>query len=111
MIITKRTKRKHVLYKQEQWERVCKRAEFLKMKPAAFVRNMSLHKEWKRVDAEDLCLPLKNINHIGADLNMIIKVAENTKSEHLEKLKELKRRFEKYRGIFYRHYAQLLNND
>lgn len=111
MIITKRTKRKHVLYKQEQWERVCKRAEFLKMKPAAFVRNMSLHKEWKRYDVEDICLPLKNINHIGTDLNMIIRVAENTKSKHLEKLQELKRRFEKYRSIFYRHYAQLLNND
>lgn len=81
------------------------------MKPAEFVRNMSLHKEWKRYDVEDICLPLKNINHIGTDLNMIIKVAENTKSEHLEKLQKLKRRFENYRSIFYRHYAQLLNND
>lgn len=81
------------------------------MKPAAFVRNMSLHKEWKHYDVQDICLPLKNINHIGADLNMIIRVAENTKSEHLEKLQRLKRRFEKYRSIFYRHYAQPLNND
>jgi hypothetical protein len=107
----KRTKRKHILFSQDQWKLVCKRAEFVKMKPATFIRNMSLHKEWKHYDAEDICLPLKIINHIGTDLNMIIRVAENTNSEHLPKLRELKKRYEDYRVIFYRHYSKLLNND
>ena len=110
MILTKRTKRKHVLFTQEQWERVCKRAKFVKMKPATYLRNMSLHKEWKIIPADEFCLPLKIINHIGTDMNMIIRVAENTNSEHLEKLRELKMRFEDYRSIFYRYYSQLLND-
>ena len=107
--LTKRTKRKHVLFTQEQWERVCKRAKFVKMKPATYLRNMSLHKEWKNVSADDFCLPMKIINHIGTDMNMIIRVAESTNPEHLEKLRELRKRFEEYRNNFIRYYSQLMN--
>ena len=109
VILTKRTKRKHVLFTQEQWERVCKRAKFVKMKPATYLRNMSLHKEWKNVSADDFCLPMKIINHIGTDMNMIIRVAESTNPEHLEKLRELRKRFEEYRNNFIRYYSQLMN--
>ena len=105
----KRTKRKQVIFSRIQWERVCKCAKTLKMKPATYLRNMSLHREWKCYNGEDICFPLKNINHIVTDMNMILKVAENTNSEHLEKLRELKMRFEDYRSIFYRYYSQLLN--
>lgn len=62
----------------------------LEMKPAAFIRNMSVHQMWKDYRAEDLCLPFKKVNHIGTDLDMIIKTAKKANSEHLEKLKELK---------------------
>ena len=109
MILTKRTKRKHVLFTQEQWELVCRRANRLRMKPATYLRNMSLHKEWKNVSADDFCLPMKIINHIGTDMNMIIRVAENINPEHLEKLRELKKRFEEYRNNFIRYYSQLMN--
>lgn len=109
VILTKRTKRKHVLFTQEQWERVCERAKFVKMKPATYLRNMSLHKEWKNVSADDFCLPLKIINHIGTDMNMIIKVAESTNPEQLEKLRELRKRFEEYRNNVIRYYSQLMN--
>lgn len=109
VILTKRTKRKHVLFTQEQWERVCKRAKFVKMKPATYLRNMSLYKEWKNVSADDFCLPMKIINHIGTDMNMIIRVAESTNPEHLEKLRELRKRFEEYRNNFIRYYSQLMN--
>ena len=106
----KRTKRKLVIFSQSQWERVCKCAKALKMKPATYLRNMSLHKEWKCYQGEDICFPLKIINHIGTELNMILKVAENTNSEHSPKLRELKKQFEDYRSIFYRYYSQLLND-
>ena len=106
----KRTKRKQVIFSRIRWERVCKCAKTLKMKPATYLRNMSLHREWKCYNGEDICFPLKNINHIVTDMNMILKVAENTNSEHLEKLRELKMRFEDYRSIFYRYYSQLLND-
>ena len=109
VILTKRTKRKHVLFTQEQWELVCERAKFVKMKPATYLRNMSLHKEWKNVSADDFCLPMKIINHIGTDLNMIISVAESTSPKHLEKLRELRKRFEEYRNNFIRYYSQLMN--
>ena len=109
MITTKRTKRKHVLFTQAQWERVCERAKYLKMKPATYLRNMSLHKEWKNISADEICMPMKIINHIGTNLKMIIRVAENTNSEHLPKLRELKSCFEEYRNLFIRYYSQLMN--
>ena len=105
----KRTKRKHVLFTREQWELVCKRAESVKMKPATYLRNMSLHKEWKNCSAEEFCVPMKIINHIGTDLNTLIRTAENTNSEYLPKLRELKTKFEEYRNIFFRYYSQLMN--
>lgn len=55
------------------------------------------------------CLPMKIINHIGTDMNMIIRVAESTNPEHLEKLRELRKRFEEYRNNFIRYYSQLMN--
>ena len=103
MILTKRTKRKHVLFTQEQWELVCRRANRLRMKPATYLRNMSLHKEWKIIPADEFCLPLKIINHIGTDLNMMIRVAE--------KLKELKTRFEEYRGTYRRYLSRYMNKE
>ena len=107
----KRTKRKQVIFSRIQWERVCKCAKTLKMKPATYLRNMSLHKEWKIIPADEFCLPLKIINHIGTDLNMIIRVAENTGSEYLEKLKELKTRFEEYRGTYRRYLSRYMNKE
>ena len=109
MIFLKRTIRKNIFFSNDEWTVVCKRAKFLKMKPATYLRNMSLHSEWKNTRADDFCLPMKIINHIGTDLKMIIRVAENTNSEHLPKLRELKRRFEEYRVLFIRYYAQLMN--
>ena len=111
MIFLKRTIRKKIFFGKDEWTVVCKRAKFLKMKPAAFIRNMSVHQMWKDYRAEDLCLPFKKVNHIGTDLDMIIKTAEKTNSEHLEKLKELKKRFENCRRILNRYYYQLLNID
>ena len=111
VILTKRTKRKHVLFTQEQWKLVCRRAERLRMKPATYLRNMSLHKEWKIIPADEFCLPLKIINHIGTDLNMIIRIAESTGSEYLEKLKELKTRFEEYRGTYRRYLFRYMNKE
>ena len=54
---------------------------------------------------------VQKVNHIGTDLDMIIKVAEKTNSEYLEKLKELRKRFENCRRILNRYYYQLLNID
>ena len=48
---------------------------------------------------------------IGTDLNMIIRVAENTGSEYLEKLKELKTRFEEYRGTYRRYLSRYMNKE
>lgn len=107
----KRIKRKKIIFTPDQWDIVRKRAKCLKMKPATFIRNMSLHKAWRFCNAEEICLPLKKVNQICKDLNMVIKVAENTDSKFLEKLRELRKRFEEYRGILFRYYSQLTNND
>ena len=109
MIFLKRTIRKNIFFGKDEWNVVCKRAKFLKMKPATYLRNMSLHKEWKNTRADDFCLPMKIINHIGTDLKIIIRVAEDTNSEYLPKLRELKGRFEEYRVLFVRYYSQLMN--
>ena len=42
---------------------------------------------------------------------MIITVAENTGSEYLEKLKELKTRFEEYRGTYRRYLSRYMNKE
>ena len=107
----KKTKRKTVFFSKKEWETVCKRAKFLKMKPAAFIRNMSVHKLWKYYHAEDLCLPFQKMNRIGANLNSIIKVAENTNSKYLDRLKSLRKRFEDCRTLLNNYYRKILNTD
>jgi len=105
----KRTKRKNIIFSEKQWEQVCKRAEYLKMKPATFIRNIALCEEWKIYSVSELCFAIKRINHIGTDLDMIIRIAEKTNSEHTEKLRELKKRYNNCRQLYCNHYSQLLN--
>ncbi len=105
----RRTKRKNIVFTESQWDKVCKRAKFLEMKPAPFIRNMAVYEVWKIYSVETVCSQIKRINHIGTDLNMILKVAEKTNSEHLERLRELQKRYDRCRQIFYKHYSQLLN--
>ena len=73
-------------------------------------------------------VPLQDIELVGdgrlghvqrrrqvADADLRLKQDEKNSNpcgvaEHLEKLRELKMRFEDYRSIFYRYYSQLLND-
>lgn len=105
----KRTKRKNIIFSEKQWKQVCERANYLKMKPATFIRNIALCEERKIYPVKELCYEIKRINHIGTDLDMIIRVAENTNSKYLRSLRNLKERYNKCRQLYCNHYSQLLN--
>lgn len=57
----------------------------------------------------DICALMQKVNHVGTELKMIIRVAENTNSEYLSKLTELRCLYENYRSKILKHYAKLLN--
>lgn len=105
----RRTKRKHVLFTQEEWEKVCKRAERLKMRTGTYIRNMSLHEFWKTENGDDLTAPLVTINHVMTDMRMILRVAEKSSKEHCGKINELINRFECCRERYVKHYEERSN--
>ena len=96
---TKRTIRKEVKYNSDEWEKMIFLSKKSGKNPAAYIREKTVSGKIMRLDLE------------RTDLDMIIKTAEKTNSEHLEKLKELKKRFENCRRILNRYYYQLLNID
>lgn len=107
----KRTKIINVRFTKDEWKEVCDQAELIEMKKSTFLRNMSLHKVWKTVDVENICLPLAKFNLIGSYLKQIINVAEKTKSEYLDELETLKYRFEKCRARLISYYSKLMNKE
>ena len=105
----KRTKRKNIWFSGNEWSTVCRKAKRLEMKPATFIRNMTLCDKWIDCDVGYICALMQKVNRVGTELKMIIRVAESTNPEHLEKLRELKKRFDEYRNNFIRYYSQLMN--
>ena len=82
----KRTKRKNIRFTKAEWDTVCRKAERLKIKPATFIRNMALCDKWIAYDVGYICALMQKVNRVGTELKMIIRVAEDTNSEHLPKL-------------------------
>ncbi len=105
----KRTKRKNIWFSENEWSTVCRKAERLEMKPATFIRNMALCEKWIDCDVGYICALMQKVNRVGTELKMIIRVAENTNSECLPKLTELRCLYENYRSKILKHYSQLLN--
>ena len=98
-----RSKTKIIKFHLDEWDAVCKRAEFLGKKTAPFIRDMSVFGEMKKYDMKQFNNLLTSFNRIGCGLRQFLKVAENSNSPYTEEIEkmikqydELGRTFENY---------------
>lgn len=72
----KRTKRKNVTFTDEQWKKVKDKAFWTDLTTTAVIRNLSLYRQWKSIKGYNIGNHMRDINRIGTDLGMILRVAE-----------------------------------
>jgi short-subunit dehydrogenase len=85
----KTKKQFHCFYSVEEWERICERSDKLHMKPATYIRKISVHGEIKHYDlsaAEKLTLA---INRYGNNLNQIATVVNSSGSVYKNDVENL----------------------
>ena len=89
----KRARRKEVTYSPEEWEEVVKRAASLSMKPATYIKNMSLKGEINVYNYTDLTNLLNGLRIIGGNINQLAKKANEINSIYADDYKKLKENY------------------
>lgn len=102
-----RSKTKIIKFHLDEWDSVCKRAEFLGKKTAPFIREMSVYGEMKKYDMKEFNRLLTSFNRIGCGLRQFLKVAENSNSPYLEEIKKMIKQYDELSGIFAKYLLPL----
>lgn len=106
----KRTKRKHILFSEEQWKKVCHRAGVLHLRTTAYIRNMALYREYKYSNGGEVAYSMRLINRIGTDLRMIMRAAEKTDSKYIDRLRKLYERYEVCKQYCFDYFSGYVNH-
>lgn len=86
---SKEKKRTEITLSQEEWKRICERAEKMQMKPATFIRKISVHGEIKHYDLSAVEKLMLAINRYGNNLNQIATVVNSSDSVYKNDVENL----------------------
>ncbi len=86
---SKEKKRAEITLSQEEWKRICERADKLHMKPATFIRKISVHGEIKHYDLSAVEKLTLAINRYGNNLNQIATVVNSSGSVYKNDVENL----------------------
>lgn len=95
-----RSKTKIIKFHADEWDAVCKRAEFLGKKTAPFIREMSVFGEMKNYDMKQFNNLLTSFNRIGCDLRQILKIAKASQSPYIEEIEKMIKRYDELSRTF-----------
>jgi len=85
----KSKKQFHCFYSAEEWKRICECSEKLKMKPATYIRKISVHGEIKHYDHAAVEKLMIAINRYGNNLNQIATVVNSSGSVYKNDVENL----------------------
>jgi len=86
---SKDKKRTEITLSQEEWKRICERADKLHMKPATFIREISVFGEIKHYDCSSVEKLMLAINRYGNNLNQIATVVNSSGSVYKNDVENL----------------------
>ena len=99
--------RKEIKLNPEEWEKICKRAEFFHMRTGTYIQDIAIKKEMGKFDYKDFNRLLMSFHRIGNYIEQMLRVARRINSEHTERLEKVLDRYERMQQIFYKYISPL----
>ena len=81
--------RKIIKFNEDEWQTVCKRAEFLNLRTGTYIRRIAVLEVLKVFDMKKLNRVLISFFRIGNLLEQILRVAIREHSQHTEEIQKL----------------------
>ena len=81
--------RKIIKFNDDEWQSVCKRAEFLNLRTGTYIRRIAVREVLKVVDMKKFNLVLMSFFRIGNLLEQILRVAKREHSQYTEEIQKL----------------------
>ncbi len=92
--------RKIIKYNDNEWQAVCKRAEFLNLRTGTYIRIIAVRGTIKSFDMKQFNHLIMSFNRIGNELNQIARVANSTRSVYAKDIEDMKKSFEYLETVF-----------
>lgn len=103
----KKTIRKIIKYNADEWQAVCKRADFLNMRTGTYIRKIAFQEIFKKFDMKKFNQVLVSFYRIDSLLEQILRVS---KKERLPYTSEIQKFIDVCNGcekIFYKYLSEL----
>ena len=84
-----RTIRKIIKFNDDEWQAVCKRAEFLNLRTGTYIRRIAVQEIIKKYDMKKFNHVLVSFHRIGNLLEQILRVAMREHSQYTEEIQKL----------------------
>ena len=100
MAARKDYKAKLVHFSPEDWETVCLKARYLRLRTGPYIRRMAVSGEIIYYDFEQIEKFCTALGSIGVNINQIAKVVNSTQSVYRKDIEDLQREFKKLNAAF-----------
>lgn len=96
----KQVHRKEVTYTLTEWKQIEERAASVMLKTGTFIKRMSLEGKIFHVDMREVADVMKALRIIGANINQIAQIANETNNIYAKDIETLQREIEKIGHTF-----------
>ncbi len=100
-------KRKIIKFSEKEWQAVCKRAEFLKLRTGTYIRKIAVQEILKSYDSKiSNCLQI-SFCRIGTLIKQILKISEQEQLPYTEEIKQMMKSYCDRKKIFEKYLSEL----
>ncbi len=95
----KRNIEKHIKFNQREYNAVCQKSAYLKMRVGTYLRTIAVQGEIKVYSYKEIDSVKRALNKIGVNINQIVTVINNTGSVYQKDMEDLQSEFNQMKII------------
>ena len=102
--------RKIIKYNDNEWQAVCKRADFLNIRTGTYIRRIAVQEIIKKYDMKKFNHVLVSFHRIGNLLEQILRVSKKEQLPYTSEVQKFIDLYNGYKKIFYKYLSVLKPN-
>ncbi len=101
------SKRKIIKFSEKEWQAVCKRAEFLKLRTGTYIRKIAVQEILKSYDSKISNQLYISFYRIGILIKQILKISEQEQLPYTEEIKKMMKLYNERKINFENYLSEL----
>ncbi len=101
------SKRKIIKFSKKEWQTVCKRADFLKLRTGTYIRKIAVQELLKSYDIKISNRLYISFCRIGTLIEQILKISEQEQLPYTEEIKQMMKSYRDRKKIFEKYLSEL----